>query len=128
MDTQIIIRPNLQLIYVSNIEKSTLFYKNIFNLEPTLVTPRYVAFSVMPTNDEVTFALWTGADFPDRESARFSEIGIMLRNDKEVEKLYQSWSTRSEIHFEQEIYADVFGLTFLIRDPDGHIIRVCSVD
>ena len=43
--TTIPISPNLQLIYVSDIERSTFFYKTIFKKDPVFTSPRYVAFS-----------------------------------------------------------------------------------
>ncbi len=39
------VSPNLQLVYVSNVEYSTAFYKFIFKKEPVFTLPRYVAFA-----------------------------------------------------------------------------------
>lgn len=118
---------NLQLVYVSNIEYSTAFYTFIFKKEPVFISPRYVAFS---SSGAALFALWSGGDMPDANVSRFSEIGIMLPNGYDVDKLYAEWQAQSsvEIHVLQEPYTDVFGRTFLIKDPDGHIIRVCPLD
>jgi predicted enzyme related to lactoylglutathione lyase len=119
-------KPNLQLIYVANIERSTAFYKTIFNAEPTFSSPRYVVFTA---GGDAYFALWSGADTePDMNAPRFSEIGIMLPSDEEVECLCEDWKKNSTIKFSQEIHTAVFGRTFLVEDPDGHIIRVCSMD
>lgn len=118
-------KPNLQLVYVSDIERSTAFYKNIFNSEPVFLSPRYVAFAA---DSKATFAIWTGGVKPDRSIPRFSEIGIMLSTDEEVESLFAEWQNNPDIKIVQALCTEVFGRTFLIEDPDGHIIRVCRVD
>ena len=118
-------RPNLQLIYVSDVQLSTEYYKRLFNLEPYFVTPRYVVFKI---DGEADFAIWSGGETPDKESPRFAEIGINLATDEEVKDLYKEWSNDSEIKIYKDLHTDVFGDTFLVKDPDGHIIRVSSAD
>lgn len=119
------IKPNLQLIYVSDIERSTAFYKTLFNAEPLFSSPRYVAFSA---GGEAMFALWTGGTTPDIAAPRFSEIGIMLPSNEDVDGLFEVWRKNPNIQIVQEPTTEVFGRTFLVADPDGHIIRVCPLD
>lgn len=119
-------KPNLQLIYVSDIKRSTDFYQALFNTEPVFSSPRYVAFSAGA--GDALFAIWTGGTKPDANAPRFSEIGIMLPSNEAVENLYQEWKKNPKIHILQEPITEVFGLTFLVKDPDGHIIRVCPLD
>ena len=118
---------NLQLIYVSDIEKSTRFYQSLFNTKPVFLSPRYVAFSASASGDAL-FALWSGGDKPAPKTPRYQEIGIMLPTDNDVEKIYSAWKERSDINFVSKIATEVFGQTFLINDPDGHVIRICSAD
>lgn len=118
-------KPNLQLVYVSDIERSTAFYKTIFNTDPVFSSPRYVAFAA---DSKAVFAIWTGGTKPDRSVPRFSEIGIMLSTNEEVEHLFEEWQKNPEIKIIQPLSTEVFGRTFLVEDPDGHIIRVCSFD
>ena len=120
-------KANLQLVYVSDIERSTRFYENIFNAKPVFSSPRYVAFSAT-SNNEALFAIWTGGSTPDKDIPRFSEIGIMVLTNDDVEKLYEKWKANSEIKIIREPYTEVFGRTFLVSDPDGHIIRVSPRD
>ncbi|UYA60777.1 hypothetical protein NAL19_2669 [Pectobacterium sp. F1-1] len=121
------ITPNLQLVYVSDVERSTDFYRFIFKKEPVFVTPRYVAF---PSSGDALFAIWSGGEEPEAGIPRFSEIGIMLPTGGDVDKLFTEWISQktNEINVLKEPYTDVFGRTFLISDPDGHIIRVCPLD
>lgn len=117
--------PNLQLVYVSDIDRSTKYYSEVFNYEPIFKSPRYVVFNI---DGEAQFAIWSGGETPDGGVQRFSEIGIMLSTDAEVDALYQEWKNNKSIEFFKDLHSDVFGQTFLIKDPDGHIIRVCSID
>jgi predicted enzyme related to lactoylglutathione lyase len=118
-------KPNLQLVYVSDIERSTTFYKTIFNAEAVFSSPRYVAFSA---GGEALFAIWTGGEKPDTKAPRYSEIGIMLPSGEDVLGLFEVWRQNPGIKITREPYSEVFGLTFLAEDPDGHIIRVCPID
>lgn len=118
-------RPNLQLVYVSDVQLSTEYYTRLFNLKPHFVTPRYVVFKI---DGEADFAIWSGGGAPEKESPRFTEIGINLATDEEVTELYQEWKDDPEINIYKDLYTDVFGETFLVKDPDGHIIRISSAD
>jgi predicted enzyme related to lactoylglutathione lyase len=118
-------KPNLQLIYVSNIEHSKAFYEKLFKTKAQFTSSRYVAFSV---GNDALFALWTGGTPPDVAVPRYSEIGIMLPNNDAVDALFEVWRKNPEIQFLKEPYTEVFGRTFLALDPDGHMIRVCPLD
>ena len=117
--------PNLQLLYVSDIGRSTDFYKTIFEAEPVFSSPRYVAFGA---GKEALFAIWTGAEDPDFSARRCSEVGIMLPSNEEVQKLFEKWKDNSDIKIVTEPRTEIFGLTFLVEDPDGNLIRVCPLD
>ena len=68
--------PNLFLTYVSDAERSTAFYSDLFDIEPNFTSPRYVAFEVTPG---VLFAIWTGRNGDTtRDTPRTSEIGLMV--------------------------------------------------
>jgi predicted enzyme related to lactoylglutathione lyase len=120
-------KPNLQLVYVSDIERSTAFYKTLFNCEPMFSSPRYVTFAA-DAKGEAVFAIWTGGTKPDIAVPRFSEIGIMLPSNEDVDRLFEEWQKNPDIKITREPYTEVFGRTFLVEDPDGHIIRVCPLD
>lgn len=121
----LVTKPNLQLIYVSDIDRSTAFYTMLFGANPVFESPRYVAFA---SEGEDLFAIWTGGNKPDVGAPRFSEVGIMLPSNDDVDRLFCKWRDNSEIKIVQEPYDEVFGRTFLVEDPDGHIIRVCPID
>ncbi|ASD24169.1 glyoxalase (plasmid) [Cryobacterium sp. LW097] len=115
--------PNLFLIYVSDVERATVFYSELFNIEPVTVTPRYVPFQVAPG---VLFALWSGrGETVTRQTPRSSELGLMVSVD--VDDVFAEWSAKGVTVIE-EPHDDVFGRTFVVTDPDGNLIRVSPVD
>lgn len=116
---------NLQLVYVSDIDRSRQFYTTLFNTDPIYTGTRYVAFAV---NNDTRFAIWANGSNPDVTITRFNEIGIMLPGNHDVDALYEQWKENPAITIIQKPVTEVFGRTFLVKDPDGHIIRVCPKD
>jgi len=118
--------PNLFLIYVRDAENATAFYSDLFEIEPTFTSPRYVAFEVAPG---VLFALWTGrSENADPSTPRTCEVGLMVPGPASaVDETFTSWVSKG-VHVLEEPYDDVFGRTFVIADPDGNLIRVSPVD
>ncbi|WP_040162026.1 VOC family protein [Nigerium massiliense] len=118
--------PNLFLIYVQDAERSTAFYSDLFDIEPSFTSPRYVAFEVAPS---VLFAIWTGRnEHATPETPRTSEIGLMVpRSAAAVDDIYQQWVAKG-VRVVEEPRDDVFGRTFVVADPDGNLIRVSPTD
>jgi predicted enzyme related to lactoylglutathione lyase len=117
--------PNLFLIYVSDVERATRFYSDLFEMEPKMTTPRYVPYEVAPG---VLFALWSGRSDQLTDAARTSEVGLMVPGGPDrVDALYDAWVAKGATVYQQP-YDDVFGRTFMITDPDGNLIRVSPID
>lgn len=118
--------PNLFLIYVSDTDTATAFYSDLFEIEPTFTSPRYVAFEVAPG---ILFALWTGRnEHAVPNTPRTCEVGLMAPGSAAaVDKIFASWVAKG-VHVVEEPHDDVFGRTFVITDPDGNLIRVSPVD
>lgn len=118
--------PNLFLVYVSDAEVATAFYRNLFEIEPTFTSPRYVAFEVAPG---VLFALWTGSnEHAVPNTPRTSEVGLMVPGPPSaVDEIFTNWVSKG-VRVAEGPYDDVFGRTFVVTDPDGNLIRVSPVD
>lgn len=118
--------PNLFLIYVTDVQRSTGFYSDLFEMEPVMVTPRYVPFEVAPG---VLFALWSGAgDAVTATTPRSSEVGLMLPGSSDaVDHCYAKWMAKG-VNVVDEPRDEVFGRTFVVADPDGNLIRVSPLD
>ncbi|GAB3254545.1 VOC family protein [Kineosporia babensis] len=118
--------PNLFLIYVTDVERATAFYRDLFELEPVMTTPRYVPFEVAPG---VLFSLWSGrSEQVSPQVPRTSEVGLMLPGSAAaVDGIYEKWKAKGVTVLE-EPYDEVFGRTFVVADPDGNLIRVSPLD
>ena len=118
--------PNLFLIYVTDIDRATRFYSDLFGVTPQMTTPRYVPFEVAPG---VLFALWSGrADTVRADAPRFSEVGLMVPGSTgAVDAIHEEWVGKGVTVVEAP-HDDVFGRTFVVADPDGNLIRVSPLD
>ena len=118
--------PNLFLIYVTDDERATAFYSDLFDMEPMMLTPRYVPFEIKPG---LLFALWSGrSQNAVPTTPRTSEIGLMVPGSATaVDEVYVGWVAKG-VSVIEEPHDDVFGRTFVIADPDGNLIRVSPVD
>ncbi len=118
--------PNLFLIYVTDVERATAFYSDLFAMQPVMATPRYVPFEVAPG---VLFALWSGnSENALPSTPRTSEVGLMVPGSAAaVDEVFDAWSAKG-VTIVEEPHDDVFGRTFVIADPDGNYVRVSPVD
>jgi catechol 2,3-dioxygenase-like lactoylglutathione lyase family enzyme len=118
--------PNLFLVYVTDIDRATRFYRDLLDAEPRMTTPRYVPFEVAPG---VLFALWSGrAETVTPDVPRLFEIGLMVPGGAEaIDEMYQSWRAKG-VTVVEEPHDEVFGRTFIVADPDGNLIRVSPAD
>ena len=118
--------PNLFIVYVTDIERATNFYRDLFEIEPVMVTPRYVPFEVAPG---VIFALSNrGGEQVGPKTPRSFVVGLMVpRTEAAVDDVYARWAGKG-VTVVEEPHDDVFGRTFVVADPDGNLIRVSPVD
>lgn len=118
--------PNLFLSYVTDVERSTAFYSALFDIEPRMVTPNYVAFEVAPG---VLFSI-SGArsEQISPTTPRTSEIGLMVPpSTADVDDVFSRWQAKGVTVVEKP-HDEVFGRTFVIADPDGNLVRVAPID
>ncbi|MFI7346559.1 VOC family protein [Streptomyces sp. NPDC049936] len=118
--------PNLFLVYVTDVERATAFYSDLFDIKPVVTTPRYVPFEVATG---VLFALWSGrADQVTPGTPRTSEVGLMVPGSSTaIDGLHAAWVAKG-VTVVEEPHDEVFGRTFVVADPDGNLIRVSPVD
>jgi len=114
--------PDLFILYVKDVEKSTGFYRDLLKREPQAVFPTWVAFGL---DGGFTLGLWSiqRVNLPAAESGNRFEMAFQVENEGAVEAMYSDWRQRG-IEIAQEPMTDVFGRTFVGLDPDGHRLRV----
>lgn len=112
------------IVYVSDTDASVAFYRDILQLEPDFVSPRYVTFAL---GEGVSLALWTGnSDALGSAGSRTAEVCINVPADQ-VGVTFEQWRAQGATVL-REPYEEVFGTTFVVADPDGNLIRVAPID
>lgn len=112
------------IVYVSDIDTSVDFYRDLLDLETAFTSPRYVTFALA---DGVSLALWTGnSDALEAAGTRTTEVCLNVPAD-DVIPTFESWEGKG-VTVLREPYEEVFGTTFVVADPDGNFIRVAPID
>ncbi|WP_249205332.1 VOC family protein [Achromobacter sp. Marseille-Q0513] len=116
-------RLNLFLLYVADPLASVAFYQRLLDRDPLDAFPSYAAFAL---DGGYVLGLWAShrVNPPPPVSGHRSEIAFTVADDDAVRSLHAHWQTLG-VPIEQPPVAEVFGLTFVALDPDGHRIRVC---
>lgn len=118
--------PNSIVLYVSDVETSTAFYRRVLGSGPV---ETYPGFSVFSLSDDVTLGL-QAADEIEPAAEPYVGGGELSLSDVErvdVDRLYARWK-KLGIPMVLEPRVLEFGYTFVSTDPDGHRLRVCATD
>ena len=107
------------LLFVENPQKSSLFYQDIFGMEPVEKSPTFVMFAL---KNGVMLGLWSKYTAEPRVDAAPGALEICFPAE-DVDALYEEWGAKQVTVLQKPTEMD-FGRTFVIRDPDGHRIRV----
>lgn len=113
--------PNLGfvLLFVTNPQKSALFYREILGIKPIEESATFVMFS-LPNG--VMLGLWSKYTAEPRVEATAGALEICFPVS-DVDALYKEWEQLHVTVAQKPTDMD-FGRTFVILDPDGHRIRV----
>jgi predicted enzyme related to lactoylglutathione lyase len=115
--------PNLFIVYVTDIERATNFYRDLFEIEPVMITPRYVPFEVAPG---VVFALSDRGG--EHATPRSFEVGLMVpRTEAAVDDVFAAWTAKG-VTVVEEPHDEPYGRAFAISDPEGNPISVTPLD
>lgn len=112
--------PNLGfvLLFVSNPQKSSLFYQDIFGITPIEESPTFAMFAL---KNGVMLGLWSKYTAEPRVEALAGAAEICFPTD-DIDALYEKWE-KKQITVAQKPTDMDFGRTFVVLDPDGHRIR-----
>ncbi len=107
------------LLFVSNPQKSSLFYQELFEIKPIEQSPTFVMFAL---KNGMMLGLWSKYTAEPRVDALPGAAEICFPTD-DVDALYEYWGKKHVIIIQKPTNMD-FGRTFVVLDPDGHRIRV----
>ena len=118
--------PNSIILYVSDVEVSTTFYREILGHGPIKTYP---GFSVFKLSDEMTLGLQAADEIEPTAEPYVGGTELSLSNVEraDVDRLHAQWKTLG-IPMVLEPTVLEFGYTFVAADPDGHRLRVCATD
>ncbi|MFZ6771501.1 VOC family protein [Undibacterium sp. SXout7W] len=114
--------PNFILLYVSNPQSSTHFYRQLLQRSPVESSP---TFSMFTLQSGVMLGLWAKhAVLPVSEvQGGASELAIAVSNRQAVDACYADWIKLNIPMLQIPTELD-FGYTFVGVDPDGHRLRI----
>ena len=118
--------PNSVILYVSDVEASTAFYRRILDHEPI---ETYPGFSVFKLSDDMTLGLQAADEIEPVAEPYVGGAELSLSNVEhaDVDRLHAQWEMLG-IPMVLEPTVLEFGYTFVATDPDGHRLRVCATD
>lgn len=106
------------LLFVENPLKSSLFYKDIFGMNPIEESPTFVMFAL---SNGVMLGLWNKFTAEPRVDMVPGAMEICFPCD-DVDALYDEWGKKQLVILQKPARMD-FGYTFVVQDLDGHRIR-----
>lgn len=109
----------LVLLFVSNPQKSSLFYQDVFGIKPVEASPTFVMFAL---KNGIMLGLWSKYTAEPRVEASPGAVEICFPVE-DVDAVYEAWGNKQVTVAQKPSDMD-FGRTFVILDPDGHRIRV----
>lgn len=107
------------LLFVSNPQKSSLFYQEIFELKPIEESPTFVMFAL---KNGVMLGLWSKYTAEPRVETSAGALEICFPA-MDVDAVYEAWGKKHVTIAQKPTDMD-FGRTFVALDLDGHRIRV----
>lgn len=118
--------PTSVILYVTDVEASTIFYRQALNKEPI---ETFKDFAVFALTDNVIIGLQTRDQIDPAATGTPGsvELSMSYATHDDVDQLYHDWTTLG-FPIALEPTTLEFGYTFVATDPDGHRLRVCATD
>ncbi len=107
------------LLFVSNPQKSSLFYEQLLGIKPLEISPTFAMFGLQ---NGTMLGLWSKYTAEPRVEA-FPGAQEICFPAQDVDAVYEAWSQLRVTIAQKPTELD-FGRTFVALDPDGHRIRV----
>lgn len=117
--------PTYYLLHVTDPEKSSGFYAELFGRAPVEMSPTFVLFVL---DGGVKVGLWSKTDVQPATGGEPGalEIGIAMKSPGDVDAFHESWIGRGFSVLQSPIDMD-FGRSCMLTDPDGHRIRLFAI-
>lgn len=107
------------LLFVTNPQRSSMFYQELLEIKPIEESPTFVMFAL---KNGVMLGLWSKYTAEPSVEAPAGALEICFPTD-DVDALYEEWGKKHVTVAQKPADMD-FGRTFVVLDPDGHRIRI----
>ncbi|CAP41937.1 VOC family protein [Bordetella petrii] len=120
------IASNSILLYVADAPASARFYAQLLDQQPMESSPTFALF-ILPTG--LALGLWgkAGAEPPPTAAGGGSDLGFRVEAPALVDALHADWQAKGATIVQPPTDLD-FGRSFVAADPDGHRLRVYTVN
>ncbi|PCK32431.1 glyoxalase [Pseudoalteromonas piscicida] len=110
------------VLYVSDIKLSAAFYGLLFQCETAQLSPTFVSLKCA-SNVSIALKQNTALTPPSSITGGGTEISVLQPSQEAFLALYDTWNS-IDIEFAQAPQSEVYGMSFVVLDPDKHRIRV----
>ena len=117
--------PSHILSYVADARRSADLYAKILGLKPEELTPTYAVFA-LPSGSRLALRSRDGVE-PRATLPGGTELCFSVETDAAVRRTRDTWFKLGLRIIQEPVKMD-FGFTFTAADPDGHRLRVFSLN
>jgi len=114
--------PGFVILYVKNPAASAAFYSRLLGSDPIESSPAFVMFAL---KSGMMLCLWIRDEVQPavRSQPGAFELAVSVESRAKVESVLREWRAAGAVVALEPTELD-FGYGFVVRDPDGHLIRV----
>lgn len=115
--------PDLIILYVRDVPASQALYAALLGAQPVESTP---GFALLPFREGVMLGLWQASAVKPAPSSLPGgfELCLHVADEAALQARFADWQARPELSVEEEPVQREFGLSFVMRDPDGNRLRM----
>jgi lactoylglutathione lyase len=109
-------KPDYIIVYVSDMQRSTAFYRDVLGLPVKYATPGWTEFNTGTTTVALHTTNETAQPASQRPPAGHAQLGFMV---EDLQTTYESLKSQ-EVHFSLPPQQQTSGVTLAVfHDPDG---------
>ena len=118
--------PDYVLLYVDDPRASAAFYGRLLGLQPVEAAP---TFCLILLGERLKLGLWQRKDVVPAPAAGGGggELAITVADEAHVHAMHGEWAAAGVPVIQPPTRLD-FGASFVVQDPDGHRVRVMTLD